>query len=265
MLASGLAEAQGTYGTKVKAGDPDVGLPLSAFGPVGGFISFPPVTTQNFAFLSYWDVGATPGLFDNEDVIYLQFGSSISPPSRIVRANNIRMTGWGNYAAGSYVKQGDSDIGQQLLPWIAAPPFPAVGSTGFYFEDQLNNGYTLDDPIYLRAGAPPGLQLGGNDIRITPVLSFPAGSRVSNSDPDAGSPMSRFYLGNPPAAGPLTFPPSGPAPTGVAPIAPETAILSFFNANGNTLGPNAVYDEGDAVYFDINPVGVVSPNDVRLY
>jgi hypothetical protein len=136
----------------------------------------------------------------------------------------------------------------------------------FLFSDLLNNGYTLDDPVYLKAGG-PGAPLGGNDIRITPVTVFSAGSRVSSADPDAGSLLTRFYQG--PAAA-LTLPTSGSVLTG-PPLGIggagliDTAIISFFNANGNTRLGQPVYDEGDVVYFDVAPLNVVFPNDIRLY
>ena len=66
IIASGQAAAQQTFGTKVNAGDPDVGLPLSAFSPIGG--TGGGTTFQNNAYLSYWDIGSTPGLYDDQDV-----------------------------------------------------------------------------------------------------------------------------------------------------------------------------------------------------
>jgi hypothetical protein len=76
ILACGQAAAQGTYGTKVNAGDPDVGLPLSQFAPIGAL-------AQNTFWISYWDLNAN-GLYDAQDVPYLQFGSINFPGLRIV-------------------------------------------------------------------------------------------------------------------------------------------------------------------------------------
>lgn len=250
----GQAATEGTFGTKVLAGDSDVGLPLSAFSPfVGG--TGGGVTAQSGAFLSFWDVGATPGLFDNQDVVYLQFGSAIGLPQRIVRANNIRMTGWGNYPAGSYVKQGDSDIGQQLLPWLPATfPVPAVSFA--YVEVDGGQGYGLGDPVYLNLAGP--VVTGTNDVRVTSFAGFPAGSKVSDADSDASRTLINFHGPFPPGT-------AGPLPSPVGPI----AALTFFNANGNIINvPPAfqpIYDDGDVVYLDVTPVGFVSPNDVRLY
>jgi len=268
MLACGQAAAQQTYGTKVTAGDPDIGLPLSSFNPTIGVIpAIPPlatVTAQNTAYLSFWDVGATSGLFDNQDVVYLQFGSSAGTPTRIVRANNIRMTGWGNYAAGSYVKPGDSDIGQQLLPW---PPttFPVVPNPPnlqfAYMEVDGSQGYGLGDPVYINI-AGVGLTTDTNDVRVTSFAGFPAGSRVSNADSDAARTLLSFYFG--PG---LNVPAAGPALTG--PVPWPIGRLSFYNANGN-IAPtggfaNGIYDDGDVVYFDVAPLNIVSVNDVRLF
>jgi len=257
MLACGQAAAQGTFGTKVNAGDPDVGLPLSAFStiPAGGSGT---ATPQSSVFLSYWDIGSTPGLYDDKDAVYLQFGSAPFGASRIIRANNIRLTGWDSYAPGSYVKATDSDIGQQLLPWNLATAFPAGAATGFGFMNLAGGaGYDLKDPIYLKAGSATGANTGTNDIRITSVAGFPAGSRISLSDPDAAKPLTQFYVGG------LATPPAGPQfpASAVVPV----AQLAFFNANGNTQGALPIYDEGDVVYFDIAPFFIVSPNDVRLY
>jgi hypothetical protein len=253
----GQADATGTFGTKVKAGDVDVGTPLSAFSPIPA-PSAGTATPQWCVFLSYWDIGATPGLYDDNDVIYLQFGSFFSGANRIVRTNNIRMTGWESYPAGSYVKAADADIGQQLLPWNPATSFPAGISTGFGYMNLAGGaGYDLGDPIYLKAGSNTGGDTGTNDIRITPLAGFPAGSRVSLSDSDAAKPLNSFYQGG------LTLLPAGPqAPaTTLAPV----AQLAFFNVNGNTQISWPIYDEGDVVYFDIAPLFVVSPNDVRLF
>ncbi len=265
ILASGQAAAQGTYGTKVNAGDPDVGLPLSNFAPIGQ----PPGAVQSTAYISYWDINAN-GLYDSQDVPYLQFGSNNVVGQRFVRANNIRLTEWGSYTAGSYVKPGDIDMGQPLgvipvtLPPLPSSALPVLNQVGFYYMDVSGGaGYDLGDPVYLKALSPTSNPptAGTNDIRITASAGFPAGSRVSLSDPDAGKTLTLFRVvfGNP-AGGPT-----------LAGIQFPIARLAFFNANGNTnVFGAAIYDEGDVVYFDINPGvaltnPVVSPNDIRLY
>jgi len=259
----GQAAAEGTFGTKVKAGDEDVGIPLSLFSASVG--TPPAIMIQFNAWVSYWDIGTTPGFYDDQDVAYLQFGSNIFGPLRIVRANNIRLTGWGPYPAGSYVKPGDSDIGQILVQ----PPqagLPSGIQADFYYMDVIGGaGYDVGDPVYLKVQSPIHLfgppLTGTNDIRITANAGFPAGSRVSLNDPDAAKPLTLFM---PPVAIP---PAGGPIPTSPA-VGLAVAQLGFFNANGNVIAPpgsQAIYDDGDVVYFDINPLGVVSPNDIRLY
>ncbi len=246
LLASGQAAAQ-QFGTKVQSGDPDVGLPLSGFSP---FVGIPP---QNPAFLAYWNIGSTPGLYDDQDVAYLEFGGS-----PVVKANDIRLTGWGAYPAGSYVKPGDSDIGQTTTP---PPPLPSWPSIRFYYMNVAGGGYDLGDPIYLKAiSAAFPVMTNANDIRITANAGFPAGSRVSLNDPDAAKPLTSFM--------PVPAIPAAGGPLFTAPAAP-IAQLAFYNANGNVLGvfpgSQPIYDEGDVVYFDVTPVNIVSPNDVRLY
>ncbi|MCK9440042.1 MAG: hypothetical protein M0Q13_01275 [Methanothrix sp.] len=252
IIASGQAAAQQTYGTKVNAGDPDVGLPLSAFSALVG------VPAQLGAFISYWDIGTTPGFYDDKDVAYLQFGSVAAGPIRIVRANDIRLTGWGIYPAGTNVKPGDSDIGQMLIPNFPTPTLPSAGGIRFYYMDVSGGGYDMADPVYLKAISTAAPITETNDIRITANAGFPAGSRVSLNDPDAVKTLTPFMplIAIPPAGGAFFASAIGPV-----------ARLAFFNANGNVIAPGSqpIYDEGDAVYFDVTPLNVVSPNDIRLY
>jgi len=262
ILASGQAAAQGTYGTKVNAGDPDIGLPLSQFQPIGAL-------GQNAYWISYWDLNAN-GLYDAQDVPYLQFGSTNFPAAqRIVRANNIRLAGWGNYPAGSYVKASDQDIGQQLntVPPFAyaLPSFPAVG---FYYLDVAGTtGYDLEDPVYLKvlSAAVAPLALGTNDIRITGFANYPAGSRVSIIDPDAGKVLTAFIAPIIPPIANLVGGPTATTPLG------QIGSFMFFNANGNIINPPAfspIFDDGDVVYFHVGaggPGAAVGPNDIRLF
>jgi hypothetical protein len=254
LFGSAQAAAQyttpGTYGSKVQAGDSDVGLPLSQFSG-----------QQLVGCIFYWDIGATSGIYDDKDVAYLRF--SATPPAQ-VQANNIRLTAWDKYPAGSYVKPGDSDIGQALImPQVGVPPLNIW--TSFYYLDVTGGrGYDLGDPVYLKIQGPwlfPPT-LATNDIRITPIAGFQAGSRISIIDPDAGKILYPFDLWAPGIARSS----GGPIPASVkSPI----AQFAFFNANGNTdLLGNPIYDEGDVVYFDVTPGfadPVASPNDVRLF
>jgi hypothetical protein len=268
MLASGLAEAQGTYGTKVQAGDPDVGLPLSQFAAI------PPglILSQSNFWISYWDLNAN-GLYDAQDVPYLQFGSTnfFPPAQRIVRANNIRLAGWGNYPAGSYVKPSDPDIGQQLNTW---PPLayalPSAPEVGFYYLNVAGTaGYDLGDPVYLKVlsapNAPVPPQLGTNDIRITGYANYPAGSRVSITDIDAGKDLTAFVA---PILPPLANPIGGPS---AAATLGQIGSFMFFNANGNVINPpqfSAIFDDGDVVYFHVGTSAAgaaVGPGDIRMF
>jgi hypothetical protein len=252
MLSAG--QDASTYGTKVEAGDPDVGLPLSSFSAVAVSGA---ATPQSLAFISYWDIGSTPGIYDDKDPVYLQFGSVPFGANRIVREGNIRLTGWGSNAAGSKVRAGDSDIGQQVVPW-----FPQVVSlaSGFYFLNAVAGpGYDLGDPVYLHL-TPSGLTTTTNDVRITPFAGFPAGSKVSLADSDAAKPLTPLKLIAPPIINGLN---GGPMP---ASTILQVSGLMFFNANGNYAGGLPIYDADDPVYLHAGTANppVVSPNDVRL-
>jgi hypothetical protein len=255
VLASGQAAA---FGEKITALSPDLGFPLSAFAPIGGVA---PVTGQNSAWIAYWDIGTTPNYFDDADVAYLQFGSSGAAANKIVRANNIRLTAWGVYALGSQVAAGEADIGQQVIPLAPGSPNLLSGPTNFYYLNIVGGpGYDLGDPVYLKTQLPITVPptLGTNDLRITANGAYLAGSRVSLADSDAGKALTVFY-GPIPAAG-------GPTPTG--PPAPGSiGQLAFFNTNGNIDAGTgfSIYDAGDLVYFDVAPLGLVSPNDIRLW
>jgi hypothetical protein len=271
-IISGQAAAQ-LYGTKVKSGDPDVGLPLSNFAPIPA--PTPAPMAQEDYWISYWDLNAN-GIYDDQDVPYLQFGTANVPPAqRIVRANSIRLTGWGVCPAGSYVKASDPDIGQQLntFPQIPSHALPATAFVGFYYLDVAGSaGYDLDDPVYVKTQLPITATLGTNDIRITGFAGFPAGSRVSLADPDAGQTLTPFKVDIP------NIPPPPPSPRqtgGPGPAGANTQIgsLMFYNANGNIIATvanpaNPIFDDGDMVYFHVGaggPGAAVGPNDIRLF
>jgi len=262
ILASGQAAAQGTYGTKVQTGDQDVGLPLCNFAGIGFGQG-----GQAGAWISYWDLNAN-GIYDSQDVPYLQFGSFNAPGLRFVHANNIRLSDWGNYPAGSYVTPTDTDMGMPLnvIPF-PFPPLTAAPQVSFYYMDvSATAGYDLGDPVYLKVLSPPlaVVTAGTNDIRITANAGFPAGSKVSLNDPDAGRALTPFKT----VPGGAVNGNGGPfAAATVAPI----ASLMFYNANGNVIAPGGqpIFDDGDVVYFHVGGgllvPRAVAPNDIRLY
>ncbi len=258
VFGQAVAQQSNTFGSKVGSMDSDVGFPLSDFANIGTAVG-----GQANAWVAYWDIGANPGIYDDKDIAYLQFGSFFGGANKIVMANNIRLTGWGAgaYPAGSYVKAGDSDIGQQVIPLPGFLPSGAefTAPIGFYYMDVAgSSGYDLEDPVYLKAASPPGLSVQTNDIRVTANAGYPPGSRVSNNNIDSGKPLCPFKTTNPPLGST-----GGPIPTeGTFPV----AQLAFFNTNGNVdSAGNPIFDGGDLVYMDIAPLNAVSPNDIRLF
>ncbi|MEI8003216.1 MAG: hypothetical protein WCG94_02660 [Methanothrix sp.] len=93
-------------------------------------------------------------------------------------------------------------------------------------------------------------------------IALPSPAHAPLLDPDAGKPLTLFKTI------PLVAQPNGGPffASGRTPM----AQLAFFNANGNldTIGA-PIFDDGDVVYFEINPGisvnPIVSPNDIRLY
>ena len=206
----GASEYQ--FGTKVLAVDKDIGRPLFAM-PAGTDIR-------------YWNTGA-PG-YDDSDVVYLAV-----PPVGIVKANDIRLTPFGNLPAGSKVTSADNDINMPI------PPMPGPHAIRFL---NLFGGPTCDlgDPVY--ASQTPLLTFV-NDVRLnaTPGTGLKPGTKVRDFEPD----LNKMFPG-------LLVP--LPLPSG-------SSQLSFFDVNGN-----GVYDYWDDVYMNV-PVGFpaeVSANNIRL-
>jgi hypothetical protein len=234
MLGLSSAAFASEFGSKVQARDGDIGIYLEDFNPPA---SGPAIT--------WWDCGAAPGLFDDEDVLYMDF-----QPLGVVSSSDIRLTPYGSYNSGSKVTEKDNDIGQDLL---------TIDCPIVYANLFGGPGYDLSDPVYIKTQYPliqPGI-LTTNDVRLTSMRGACAGSRVHDSDPDFGKPTVTLY--SPPYASPA----AGPA-----------ATIRFFNANGNLQANNyySLYDLEDAVYLDITNVpdysggsfGVNSPNNVRM-
>jgi hypothetical protein len=242
LLVLGMAMAsEYAYGSKVQAGDSDVGLPLHLFGPTAPGTAF-----QIPAHIAFWDIGTVPGAYDSEDVVYLHFGPPfgllpVAPfvnPLTPVRVSDIRLTPFGNNPAGSKVTANDNDVGMPLnqfppgnLQWLNL-----YGSAAF----------DLGDPVILHAGI-PGSPTVLNDVRLTQSEGMPAGSKIQNSDPDFGkiTQIPAINAGNP-----------------LVPLINPNIL--YFDVNGNSQ-----YDYPDDVYLRFPIVGTVPPftvkvNDVRL-
>jgi hypothetical protein len=193
------------FGTKVTLGESDIGRPLFSM----------PAGTAIF----YWNTGGIPG-FDYNDVVYLH------TPGAHVNANDVRLTPVGMYPAGSKVTMEDNDIGMPLIPLCGA----TIGYLNLYDSD----AYDLSDPVYVHQNSPPILITILNDVRLTNINDYPAGTKVHNFDQDFNKLFGSKW---------------GPVP------------IKFFDANGN-----GIYDDQDDVYLNIptGVPGIVSVNNVRI-
>jgi hypothetical protein len=207
----GASEYQ--FGTKVLAGDKDIGRPLFAM-PTGTDIRF-------------WDTGA-PG-YDDTDVVYLSLPIPI--PVTNIKANDVRLTPFGNHPAGSKVASFDNDIG---MPLIAPIPGPRAIR---YLNLFGSPNYDLNDPVYVSQNAVFTIV---NDVRLnaTPGAGLKPGTKVRDFEPDLNKLVGGVLV---------------PIPSGYP--------LAFFDVNGN-----GVYDYWDDVYMNV-PSGFpaeVSVNNIRL-
>ncbi|WP_369424791.1 hypothetical protein [Methanothrix sp.] len=239
-----IGVASAGFGSKVDNTSPDLGYPLVDFGGYQVPID-----------IGYWDVGPNPHIFDEDDMVYLHFGSAV--PATI-SANDIRLTTRADLGlnAGSKVRASDIDCGQQLIP-LPAPPLTA----GIYFMDLSGSspGYDVKDLIYLKTLLPSGIT-ATNDVRMSDVdenkdgiIDLPAGTKVLDYHADHNRLIIPMIIGFP------IYPPVWQE---------SIATIRFYNANGNTMNGIPIYDYGDPVYIDVpfSPLspGVVSVNDVRL-
>jgi hypothetical protein len=245
-LSVGGAVAQHEFGSKVASGDADENRLLDNF----------PLIPVN---LGYWDIGAVPAVYDEMDPVYLHMGTLAVP----ISSNDIRLTPFGIYPAGSKVTAADNDIGQLLMPLPTGLPGPAIFYNNLY---GVANGYDNGDSVYIKATPYPlatgflgGTIITTNDVRITPIITItvmlPGGAKVKNFDPDNNNLVQ-------PMVGVFPIPPT---------LLGSIGTIRFFNANGNTDFTGApIYDYPDAVYIDVSVpapaggTGSVSPNDVRL-
>jgi hypothetical protein len=117
------------FGTKVLPTDTDIGRPLG---------DMPSRTT-----LCYWDT-CTPG-YDENDVAYLHTApSGCITLYAAVCANDVRLTPFIEYPAGSKVASSDEDIGMPLTPLHAAIN---------YLNLHGSQAYDLEDPVYVHQEA----------------------------------------------------------------------------------------------------------------
>jgi hypothetical protein len=193
----GASEYQ--FGTKVLADDKDIGRPLFAM---------PPGTD-----IQYWDTGVIPG-YDDTDVVYLSV-SNIPPASpAYLKANDVRLTPFGNLPAGSKITPSDNDIGMPILP---ISPFRAIR----YLD--LFGGPTCDlsDPVYISQNTPFTIV---NDVRLntTHGTGLESGTKVGNFEPDLNK-MLGFTPGINLAVVPL------PA------VGPFSTRLGFFDVIENSI------------------------------
>jgi hypothetical protein len=206
-----MAAASGyEFGSKVEATDGDIGNPL---------FTMPAKTT-----IAYWDIGV-PG-YDEDDVVY------IHTPGACVNANDIRLTPFDIFIAGSKVISTDKDIGMPLTT------FP--GLVIRYLDLYGSANYDINDPVYIHSSlaSNPSSALATitNDVRLSEVQGFTAGTKVMDFDPD----HNKFF---------------GMAPPALSPV-------GFFDVNGN-----GVYDYPDDVYLNYPsgfPKYSVAVNNVRL-
>ena len=232
VLLLGLSGSMGQFGSKVMTGDADEGRLLR---------DFPAPMNPG---LGYWDTGPNPGIYDDGDVVYLDFLGNL-----VVDANDLRLSDYYPSLAGTKVKSTDNDINKLMsaLPGAAA---------GIYYADLYGSqGYDIADPVYvlLTSSVAMGARTATNDVRLGSYLGLSSGAKLLNS-----------YDNDAPVA-PMIVPVSGGAPV---------ATLRFYNANGNVdLMGQPIYDFTDDVYIDISlpsvamggfPFGFVVPNDVRL-
>ena len=203
-----------SFGSKVLPSDPDESKVLNRF-----------YVDPDFAFYD----GNTKGLFEPNDPVYIH----ISPTDSVVNVNDVRLTPFGNFPAGSQVGITDPDVGYPLSHF-GTKGYP--GAEVRYFDVNGNKTYSLDSSVYLDFN--PGTVTSG-DIRLTnsSPMFYGAGTRVKDSEIDSGK---RTEL--------------------------LPGVLEFYNANGNTKNDaSAAYDSGDLIYMATqSPFLEVTINDIRL-
>ena len=219
------------FGSKVEAGDVDVGRHLVSFYPNGPS-------------LGYYDADGS-STYTGNDIVYLYMNDIVSE----VYIGDVRLTPYNVYAAGSKVKGMDSDIGYPLK-YMDGP------DCGIYFLDLYGNAFEYDqmDPVYILANASPEARTSLNDIRLTESRGLAPGTRVLDFHHDHDKLATEMIA---------------PFST-LKPSDGNMATIRFFNREGNVdLSGNPIYDPEDDIYLDISlpdglPTGFVVPNNLRL-
>ena len=146
------------------------------------------------------------------DPMYLAAGA-------VVAVNDTRLTpvpvGGVTYAAGSQVVANDNDVGNVLYNSTLKYRFNNTTSTA---------GYGVGDPMYLAAG----VAVAADDIRLTPVGGYAAGSQVAANDNDVGNAL----------------------------------YISILNVTYNSITGTAGYDAGDPIYLAVGTT--ITDNTTRL-
>ncbi|MCX6678575.1 MAG: hypothetical protein NTU95_11630 [Methanothrix sp.] len=240
-MAMAATNAPYVFSSKVNFNDFDAGNPL-----------------YNICFnLGFRDIGKERNIYDEKDPVYLDMAVNAEDENIYVGINDIRLTPFANFLPGSKVRRIDADINAPLL-YLINWSFVCSELDG-------NEIYDLRDPLYLH-NRTLGNEIVPGDIRLTSFRDFIAGTKVMNSDWDAG--ISVFDLDG--------------LPTNDM---NHIAAIRFYNANGNYLEGKPVYDSPDAVYLDISffdrytmdlsfipdvnesyieSMGMVDANDLRL-
>ena len=126
------------------------------------------------------DVAGGPG-YDLGDPVYLKLG----PNPLITSTDDIRITSFAGFPAGSKVSLGDPDAARPIVALWAAPPLPVAGQPKaaaprspvarlafFNANGNVNAAgapiYDGDDPVYLSTAVGPGTHpVVPNDIRLS--------------------------------------------------------------------------------------------------
>lgn len=122
VLMLGLTVASDyAFGTKVYPSDNDLGRLLKNI-PDGTAIGF-------------WDIGPNVGVYDGDDIVYLD-----TPPIGIVSTNDVRLTPFQGYSAGTKVTPNNNDINAPLKSMSAEIRFLNLNGS---------QSYDLHDPVYI--------------------------------------------------------------------------------------------------------------------